>query len=119
MDTNRSPLGATVRCRAGPRLSATTAAQKPAGSVSPPLSASHPGAAAARPPTTVTIAARPAAMKPVITRLIRLRIVLGTDASACWELTLQRGGQLTLQRAPFIQLSLQGGGALSLHPAGN
>src|SRR5947199_3360278 len=70
MATNRSPLDATVRCRAGPSLSATTAAQKPGGSVRPPLSGSHAGAGAARPVRTVTIAASPATMKPVITRVI-------------------------------------------------
>src|SRR5262249_1912043 len=41
--TYRSPLGATVMCRAGPRFSATTSAQNPAGSLMPPLSGSHAG----------------------------------------------------------------------------
>ena len=37
-ETKMSPFGATTRLRAVPRLSAMTPAQKPVGSVSPPLS---------------------------------------------------------------------------------
>src|SRR5262245_17894936 len=48
VDTNTSPFGATTRCRARPTSAATTAAQKPCGSVRPPLSASHIGADAPR-----------------------------------------------------------------------
>ena len=40
-ETKMSPFGATTRLRAVPRLSAMTPAQKPAGSVSPPLSVSQ------------------------------------------------------------------------------
>jgi hypothetical protein len=36
-----SPFAATARLRAAPRLSAMTPAQKPVGSVRPPLSASQ------------------------------------------------------------------------------
>src|SRR6187399_987636 len=41
--TYRSPLAATAMCRAAPRLSATTSAQNPAGSVMPPLPGSQAG----------------------------------------------------------------------------
>src|ERR1035437_1829097 len=47
--TKRSPLGATQACRAAPRLSAATRAQKPCGSLMPPLPGSHVGAASALP----------------------------------------------------------------------
>src|SRR5262245_11498890 len=47
-------------CRAAPRLSAATSAQKPCGSFSPPLSGSHAGNPAARTFIT-TAAATPAA----------------------------------------------------------
>src|SRR5437773_4108545 len=46
VETNTSPFGATTRCRAAPTFSATTAAQNPCGSLMPPLSGSHAGAAA-------------------------------------------------------------------------
>src|SRR6266508_4626105 len=57
--TYRSPRSLTVRWRARPRLSATTNAQNPSGTVMPPLSGSHDGswAAATRAPEPIPLPA--------------------------------------------------------------
>src|SRR5258708_5562038 len=76
--TYTSPFAATARCRAVPRLSAATSAQKPAGRVSPPLFASQGGASAA---STGSVCAPATTKTPSVKRVIKF--------SYCRSLLLQ------------------------------
>src|SRR5919197_1273914 len=89
-DTKRSPFCAATRWRAGPRLSATTAAQKPCGSEMPPLSGSHGGGGAARAVKTSRIAAPEEAANVDVTRGMRI-IVLMLDAAQVPGASVQCG----------------------------
>src|SRR6266545_2940762 len=75
--TKMSPFGATTRLRAVPRLSAMTPAQKPAGSVNPPLSLSQ-----AKPLGCPCVVAAPATQPMIDAPMDRCFIAPVTDLRA-------------------------------------